>query len=79
MCRTVHIHPFSLQDGSVYGTPPSGRISHEFVSRTPLSVFQLSVTRSRIMAHLSVQDETGKSLEMVVVWDMKTGDPVSSL
>ena len=81
MCRTVYIHLLSLQDGSVYSTPPSGRVAYEFPSRTPTTFFyltQLAVTRSRVMARLVASDETSNVMT-VVVWDVKTGDPVRSL
>ena len=79
VCRIVYIHLLSLQDGTVYGTPPSGTITYEFPSGTPDVVFQLAVTRSRVMACISTRQETKGILEVVVVWDVETGDPVSSL
>ena len=91
MCRIVYIHLRSLQNGTVYGTPPSGTITYAFPSGTPTMVFQLAVTRSRVMAclstrcrtegmlRLSTRREAEAILEVVVVWDVKTGDPVSSL
>ena len=81
MCRTVYIHLLSLQGGSVYGAHPSGKIAYEFPTGIPTADFRLPVTRSRVMAHLSTL-ESGARLQLarvVVVWDVKTGDPVSLL
>jgi hypothetical protein len=81
MRRSIHIHFLSL-DGTLYGTPPSGRITYEYLSRSLFVVSQLAVTRSRVMGLLLAWDETNTRTERVkvlVVWDVKTGDLVSSL
>ena len=81
MYRTVYIHIFNLQDGSPYGTPPSNKIAYEIPSGDHLTVYELTVTRSRVMMRTYIRHKykPGRPTWGMIVWDVKTGDLVSTL
>ena len=79
--RTIQIHLLNLLDGSPYGATPSNQIACEIPSGSNF-VHQLAITGSRIMVYTSCQEESEPTTRpewRMVVWDTKTGDPVSTL
>ena len=79
MYRIVYIHIVNLQDGSPYGTPLANPIVYEVPSRGRLTVEQLAVTHSRVMMRFSFPYLSTREVQGIVVWDMETGEPVSTI
>ena len=79
--RIVQIHLLNLLGGSPYGAPPSNQIAYE-VPPGDNFVHQLAATGSRVMMHASreYEDEPNtRPVWTIVVWDIKTRDPVNAL